>query len=128
MSIDEFEILKERSEKFLRNAEQLIEQEIYDLAAFNIQQSVELYLKYKLLLSVGSYPKTHSIKKLLREIGKATNKIDKVARFIEENIDRISNLENAYIMSRYYPSEFEKREVENMLSVAKSIRKLVDEL
>ena len=128
MSIDEFEILKERSEKFLRNAEQLIDQEIYDLAAFNIQQSVELYLKYKLLLSVGSYPKTHSIKRLLREIGKATNKIDKVARFIEENIDRISNLENAYIMSRYYPSEFEKREVENMLSVAKSIRKLVDEL
>ena len=128
MSIDDFEILKERSEKFLRNAEQLIEQEIYDLAAFNIQQSVELYLKYKLLLSVGSYPKTHSIKRLLREIGKATNKIDKVAKFIEENIDRISNLENAYIMSRYYPSEFEKREVENMLSVAKSIRKLVDEL
>jgi len=128
MSIDDFEILKERSEKFLKNAEQLIDQEIYDLAAFNIQQSVELYLKYKLLLSVGSYPKTHSIKRLLREIGKATNKIDKVARFIEENIDRISNLENAYIMSRYYPSEFEKREVENMLSVAKSIRKLVDEL
>ena len=128
MSIDEFEILKERSEKFLKNAEQLIDQEIYDLAAFNIQQSVELYLKYKLLLSVGSYPKTHSIKRLLREIGKATNKIDKVAKFIEENIDRISNLENAYIMSRYYPSEFEKREVENMLSVAKSIRKLVDEL
>jgi len=47
---------------------------------------------------------------------------------MQENIDRISNLENAYITSRYIPSEFERKEVENMLEVAKKIRKLVDGL
>jgi len=47
---------------------------------------------------------------------------------MKENIDRISNLENAYITSRYIPSEFEKIEVENMFEIAEKIRKLVDKL
>jgi len=128
MSIEEIEVLKDRAEKFLKNAAQLIDQGVYDLAAFNIQQHVELYLKYKLFLLIGNYPKTHSIKRLLKEIGTATSKEKEIIRFMEENIDRISNLENAYITSRYIPSEFERKEVENMLEVAEKIRKLVDGL
>ncbi|WP_290597162.1 MULTISPECIES: HEPN domain-containing protein [unclassified Archaeoglobus] len=128
MSIEEIEVLKDRAEKFLKNAVQLIDQGVYDLAAFNIQQHVELYLKYKLFLLIGNYPKTHSIKKLLKGIGIATGKENEIISFMEENIDRISNLENAYIISRCIPSEFEKKEVENMLEVAEKIRKLVDGL
>ncbi|AKG90895.1 putative conserved protein related to C-terminal domain of eukaryotic chaperone, SACSIN [Geoglobus ahangari] len=128
MSVEEIEILRDRSEKFLKNARHLYETGIYDLAAFNIQQSVELYLKYRLFLLAGDYPKTHSIKKLLRELGKIAGKTEDVEKFMKENIDRISNLENAYITSRYIPSEFEKVEIENMLDVAEKIRKLVDEL
>ena len=48
--------------------------------------------------------------------------------FLEENIDRIANLENAYITARYFPTEFERKEVENMLEVAKKIKEFVDEL
>ncbi|WP_456469476.1 HEPN domain-containing protein [Archaeoglobus sp.] len=128
MSVEEIEILRERAEKFLKNAIQLIEHGVYDLAAFNIQQHVELYLKYRLFLLVGDYPKTHSIKRLLKEIGKVSGKEGEVSIFMVENIDRISNLENAYITSRYIPSEFERKEVENMLEVAEKIRKLVDGL
>ncbi len=62
MSLEEVEILKERAEKFLMNGEHLLKNGIYDLAAFNIQQFVELYLKYKLFLLVGDYLKTCSIK------------------------------------------------------------------
>lgn len=62
MSLEEIEILKERAEKFLKNGEELLKSGVYDLAAFNIQQFVELYLKYKLFLLAGDYPKTHSIK------------------------------------------------------------------
>ncbi len=47
---------------------------------------------------------------------------------MEDNIDRISNLENAYITSVYIPSEFERKEVENMLEIAGKIRGLVDSL
>jgi HEPN domain-containing protein len=128
MSLEEIEILRERAEKFLKNGEYLLNNEVYDLAAFNIQQFVELYLKYKLFILSGDYPKTHSIKKLLKEIGKVTVKLDEVRSFMDEHIDGISNLENAYITSRYIPSEFERKEVENMLNLAKKIREFVDGL
>ena len=128
MSIEDVEILKERSLKFLRNAEKLLNDDIYDLAAFNLQQFVELYLKYKLFLIAGEYPKTHSLKRLIKEIGKFLKKEQEVRTFIEENIDRLSNLENAYITARYIPTEFERREVENMLEVAKKIMEFVDQL
>ena len=59
MSVEEIEILRARAEKFLKNAIQLIEHGVYDLAAFNIQQHVELYLQYRLLLLVGDSPKTN---------------------------------------------------------------------
>jgi len=62
MSLEEIEILRERAEKFLKNGEYLLNNEVYDLAAFNIQQFVELYLKYKLFILPGDYPKTQSIK------------------------------------------------------------------
>ncbi|WP_456330758.1 HEPN domain-containing protein [Archaeoglobus sp.] len=128
MGIEEIEILRERAEKFMENGEYLLSKGVLDIAAFNIQQSVELYLKYKLFQIAGDYPKTHSIKRLLKEIGKVTEKIEKVRSFMEENIDGISNLENAYITSHYIPTEFEIREVENMLKLAKKIRSFVDEL
>jgi len=128
MSVDDVEILRERALKFLKNAEFLLENGVYDLAAFNIQQFVELYLKYKLFLMAGEYPKTYSLKRLLKEIGKISGRESEVLKFLEENIDRIANLENAYITARYIPTEFERKEVENMLEVAKKIKELVDGL
>jgi len=37
VSFEEIEILKERAESFLKNAEELFLKEVYDLAAFNIE-------------------------------------------------------------------------------------------
>ena len=56
----EAEFLLRRARAFLENAEQLYERGWYDLAAFNVEQAVQLLLKYKLLLLVGDYPRTHS--------------------------------------------------------------------
>ncbi len=128
MSREDVEILRRRAEKFLENAEHLLESGVYDISAFSAQQSVELYLKYKLFTLVGDYPKTHSLKKLLREIGKVSGNEEKIREFILSNIDRISNLENAYITSRYFPTEFERLEVESMINLARKIISLVDEL
>jgi len=128
MSLEDVEILKERAFKFLRNAETLFQNGVLDIAAFNIQQFVELYLKYRLFLLTGDYPKTHSIKRLLKEIGKSCKKEAEIKHFMEHNIDGISNIENAYITSRYIPSEFEEKEVENMLKLSKNIVRFVDGL
>ena len=128
MSLEEIEILKERAEKILD--ERRASSQKWHLRPCSLQRPafLELYLKYKLFLLVGDYPKTHSIKKLLKEIGKAAGKFEEIRKFMIENIDGISNLENAYITSRYIPTEFEREEVENMLRLAKKIRELVDEL
>jgi len=66
VSFEEIEILKERAESFLKNAEELFLKEVYDLAAFNIEQYCQLIVKYKLLVKTGTYPRTRSLIKLLR--------------------------------------------------------------
>ena len=128
MALEEIDILRKRAIRFLENGIELLEKNILDIAAFNFQQFSELYLKYKLAEISGEYPKTHSIKRLLKELAKLTSTEKKIAEFVEENIDRISNLENAYITSRYIPVEFERKEVENMKEMAEKLRIFIDNL
>lgn len=107
--------LKERADEFLENAKYLLRKEIYPLAAFNLQQTAQLYLKYYLLLKLKKYPKTHLLGELLRGIGKAYQKEKEVAEIIKENSNIISDLNQAYLTSRYLPAEFFKSQLENML-------------
>ncbi|MEM3386944.1 MAG: HEPN domain-containing protein [Nitrososphaerales archaeon] len=71
MSIDEAEVLRERAYSFLRNAKRLFEEKEYDLAAFNLEQFCQLLLKYKLLIRTGTYPRTYSLIRILRELDAA---------------------------------------------------------
>ena len=106
--------LKKRAEEFFEVAKDLIKKEMYPLAAFNLDQAAQLYLKYYLFLEIRRYPKTHSLKKLLTALGEVYKKKNKVEKMKEENINLISDLEQAYITSRYLPAEFTKKQVENM--------------
>ncbi|RLI81430.1 DNA-binding protein [Archaeoglobales archaeon] len=128
MAFEEIEILKKRAIRFLENGIELLEKNILDLAAFNFQQFSELYLKYRLAEISGEYPKTHSIKRLLKELATLKSKEKDVTDFLEKNIDRISNLENAYITSRYIPVEFERKEVENMKEMVEKLKDFVDSI
>ncbi|MET1160061.1 MAG: HEPN domain-containing protein [Thermoprotei archaeon] len=112
--------LLKRARAFLENAEYLYNRGLYDLAAFNLEQAVQLLLKYKLLVVAGSYPRTHSIRRLFRALIEATRDSD-LESFYLENINIIGDLESAYITARYLPVEFEKKEVENMLVFAKKV-------
>ncbi len=49
MAFEELNIMRRRAEAFLHNAEHLINEGIYDLAVFNLEQFCQLYLKYQLL-------------------------------------------------------------------------------
>jgi len=116
----EAEYLLRRAKAFLENAEQLYNRGLYDLAAFSLEQSVQLLLKYKLLLVAGSYPRTHSLRRLFRTLIELTGDSD-LENFYLENINIVGDLESAYIAARYLPVEFEKKEVENMLVFAKKL-------
>lgn len=109
------DFLKERAEKFLKNAKDLFNKEEYDLSAFNLEQACQLFLKYYIFLKIGNFPKTHYLKRSIREVGKVYEKEEDVEKLIEENISVVSNLEDAYIGARYLPYIFEKKQVENMM-------------
>lgn len=113
--------LKERAQEFFETAKYLMKKEVYPLAAFNLEQSAQLYLKYYIFLKIRRYPKTHSLKKLLTALGKVYKKEKSVEKLKEDNINLISDLEQAYITARYLPAEFTQKQVENMQKWVKEL-------
>jgi len=125
VSFEEAELLRLRAEAFLRNAERLYAEGEYDLAAFNVEQYCQLMLKYKLLLKTGTYPRTHSLIRLVKELAKIARGAEKLL----EDILILTKIEDAYIGSRYLPRRYEREEVEAMLRFVKEkFKPIVDEL
>jgi HEPN domain-containing protein len=120
LSFEGAEILRERALVFLKNAEYLIGQGDYDIGAFNIEQYCQLMVKYKLLLNVGAYPRTHSLMALLEELSKISTK---VADLLNDGnkVIYISKIEDAYIGSRYLARRYSAVEVNEMLRFVKEV-------
>ncbi len=110
--------LKERARRFHELAMVAFERGYYDLAAFNLEQACQLLLKAELLRTRGGYPRTHSLVRLLRELGRE--------EFARENIGHLTKLEDAYITSRYYVREFHREEIEELLRFYERFRAEVD--
>jgi HEPN domain-containing protein len=113
--------LKERAEEFLKMAKFAFKEGNFNIAAFNLEQACQLYLKYYLFLKLRRYPKTHSLEELLKGIGKAYKKEKEVKKILAEKTSVIGDLEQAYLTSRYLPVEFSKKRIENMLDFANEL-------
>jgi len=122
LSFEEAEILKERAEAFLKNAEKLVTEGIYDLAIFNMEQYCQLILKYKLLIKTGTYPRTRSIIRLLRELSKIVEELKGLLNSKEAMI-YLTKIEDAYIGARYLPRRYEEIEVKEVLRFIKEVFK-----
>ncbi len=109
------EYLRERAEEFLENAEYNFSRGYYNLAAFCLEQYMQLYLKYFLARTVGYYPRTHSLSELIREAGRLCPAL---LEFYRERALELSSVEDAYISSRYLPRRFDRETVEAMLRLA----------
>ncbi len=113
MSFDEAEVLRRRAEAFLRNAARLLDEGEADLAMFSLEQYCQLILKYKLLVRKGSYPRSQSLRRLIRELGELDPRIMILVQDTR-NLHYIARLEEAYIASRYLPVEYEVFEVRDI--------------
>jgi HEPN domain-containing protein len=113
LSYEEVELIRRRAEAFLRNARGLIDEGEWDLAVFNLEQYCQLILKYKLLVKKGSYPRSHSLKSLIRILGDDNPELLKLIQD-EGKLHYIARLEEAYIVSRYLPYVFEEKEVKDI--------------
>jgi len=122
------DFLKKRAKSFLENAEALIKKEECSLAAFNLEQASQLYLKYYLFLKLKDFPKTHSLSELLIDIGEAYGKQKEIERLRKEYASVIGDLEQAYISSRYLPVEFYLPQVEEMRKFVKKLLKFLESL
>lgn len=108
---EEGDFLKKRGELFLKEGRRLLKEKVYDLAAFHLEQSTQLFLKYTLFLKIGDYPRTHSLRVLLAQLSTvAKGEKQKIEKILEEKIETISNLEDTYFTSRYFPKEFTEKE------------------
>lgn len=128
MAAPQAEFLRLRAEKFLANGRDLLEKGVFDLAAFSLEQYCQLILKYYLFKILGDFPKTHFLRELFYELGKAAKKKAAVGEFLEANIDVVANLENAYITSRYLPAIFMEKEVKNMLDFCQKLKNFLGKL
>jgi len=105
---EDIDVFLRKAEKFDSAARYFLSEGVYDLAAFHIEQTLQLYLKYILAKVIGYFPKTHSLTKLFREL----SKIDEdFMRFYQENEIILKDIEDAYILSKYFPREYSESEV-----------------
>ena len=128
MSLEEIEIIKRRTEAFLKNADSLLKEGDWDLAVFNLEQYCQLILKYKLLGKEGSYPRTYSLRRLIRELARAYPNLLTLVED-EAKLHYVARLEEAYIASRYLPYSYEEGEALSLYRfVIDTFKKLIDEL
>ena len=123
----DIEFLKENSEKFYKYAVESFKNGDYNISAFNLEQSVQFYLKYVLATLLMDFPKTHYLRELINSVIRVTGS-DNLKNFLQENENLIANLEDAYITSRYFPSKFTENQVAHMISITDKLREILKEI
>ncbi len=123
---EEISFLKERAKEFWERAEEDFQKNRFNLCALDIEQAVQIWLKYLIAIKAGDFPKTHYLDDLINEI---TNiyETDKLSKFYKENILQIRSLEEAYITSRYFPKKFSKDEIESLKQLAVNFFKVLQD-
>ena len=120
---DEVEHLLKRSREFLETAEYQVGKGFYALAAFSLEQSLQLSLKAKMLVRGVDYPRTHSVRALLEMLSDLAPEEEKpsIKHILEKYLLELGILEDAYITSRYVMREYRKEEAERLMKVVKEV-------
>jgi len=127
MAKNQAKLLKERAEKFYFYGLEAFKNKDFEISAFNFEQAAQLYLKYTLFLLIGDFPKTHQLRKLMEEIIKVTGE-KKLSKLLNEQQNVISDLELAYLTSRYLPTTFYEKQVKNMENFVAKLKKILEKL
>jgi len=123
LRMDEYAYLLKRSQEFYESAMMQFNRGFYGLAAFSLEQSLQLLLKAKLLECGAGYPRVHGVRKLLKLLseiieGDGKNVLEGVLRRYSLEL---ALLEDIYITARYVPKEFTADDV-------RRLKKVVDEV
>ena len=94
----------------------------YNLAAFAIEQAIQLYLKHLLFEKVGDFPKTHSFSLLFKEASKICKDLED---FYKKNYPILRIIYDSYFQTRYFPTSYSKEEVELMLKALEEFKEVI---
>jgi len=122
---EEIKKLLERSKKFKDAAEFHFSRGDFDLAVFNLEQSLQLFLKGMLLKKGIEFPKAHTLRKLFSLLGEGLKNSKEFKEFIAKNSLEFASLEDAYITARYFLRDFEKEESERLKKFAEEVENFV---
>ena len=127
---EEYEHLLRRSREFYETAILQLEKGFYGLAAFSLEQSLQLFLKAKVLEKGVDYPRTHSIRRLLEILSEVVER--EISNVLRELVDKYSlelaSIEDAYITSKYIPREFRREEVLRLRGVVDEVIEVVSRI
>ncbi len=93
---------------------------------FSLEQSLQMFLKARLLESGVDYPRTHSLRRLLEMLAEASPDSAEAARgVLRRFMLELGALEDAYITSRYVPREFRREDAERLMAVVEEVMRVV---
>ena len=122
----------ERALEMLKVAEIERSDGFHDLACASAEQALQLYIKGLLLKYFGIDAKDHNLGKLMgllyKELLKASINADEIYDFVKENRSFLQMLEEAYYLGRYGSEEFDERDSEICLSVARKGIEVLEEV
>ena len=121
------EFLRKRAQEFFEEAEILLKKGRYNLSAFNLEQAIQLWIKYLIGKRIGDWPKTHYFSDLVSQLSQAYEK-EEFLKFFEDNELFFDSLEDAYFTSRYFPKEFSKNMLLKLFERSKEFLKLIKEI
>jgi len=120
------EFLRKRAQEFWERGREDLEKERFNLTALDIEQAIQLWLKYLIFKKAGDYPKTHNFDVLIRELSEIYD-LPEAVKFYQEFALQFRMLEDSYITSRYLAREFTKEEAEKIIEFAHKIIKFFEE-
>jgi HEPN domain-containing protein len=122
--VEEFEVLLRRSESFYVTALLQAERGMDDLAVFSLEQSLQLFLKGALLKEGIEFPRTHGVRRLLSILAELTGS-DEIKQLLTSYSLELGILEDAYIVSRYFPRSYTGEEFERLRAAVERVRSVV---
>lgn len=118
-----------RSKEFYETALMQIDKGFLGLAALSLEQSLQLFLKAKLLENGLDYPRTRSIRRLLELLAEVIGMplSQRINQLIDKYSLELALLEDAYITSRYIPRDFRKDDVLKLKKAVEEVMTVVSQ-
>jgi HEPN domain-containing protein len=123
--------LKRRALGFLKAVDQVDDA---DLAAFFVEQAMQLYIKAVLYELFGERFRGHGLRELLGFLAQYLRKSgyeeqsERIRRFVDEYRAELALAEEAYIGGRYGEVDYDQKDVEALVKVADELIRLLDEV